>query len=74
MKTPDEFSELTVSNKDNQLVKLHDVARVEVGPEDERSVTRYNAKDAVFIGVVRQSKANVLDVAGGRAQGAPRHS
>ena len=65
MKTPDEFSELTVSNKDNQLVKLHDVARVEVGPEDERSVTRYNAKDAVFIGVVRQSKANVLDVAAG---------
>ncbi|HZI27697.1 MAG TPA: efflux RND transporter permease subunit [Gemmatimonadaceae bacterium] len=65
MKTADEFSELTVSSRENQLVKLRDVARVEAGPEDERSVTRYSGKDAVFIGVVRQSKANVLDVAAG---------
>ena len=65
MKTAEEFSDLTVSNRDNQLVKLSDVARVEAGPEDERMVTRYSQKDAVFIGVVRQSKANVLDVAAG---------
>jgi multidrug efflux pump len=65
MKTAEEFSDLTVSNRDNQLVKLRDVARVEAGPEDERMVTRYSGKDAVFIGVVRQSKANVLDVAAG---------
>ena len=65
MKTAEEFSELTVSSRENQLVKLRDVARVEAGPEDERSVTRYSGKDAVFIGVVRQSKANVLDVAAG---------
>jgi multidrug efflux pump len=65
MKTAEEFSDLTVSNRDNQLVKLRDVARVEAGPEDERSVTRYSRKDAVFIGVVRQSKAIVLDVAAG---------
>src|SRR5688572_1683302 len=65
MKTAEEFSDLTVLSRENQLVKLRDVARVETGPEDERSVTRFNAKDAVFIGVVRQSKANVLDVAAG---------
>jgi multidrug efflux pump len=65
MKTAEEFSELTVSSRENQLVKLRDVAKVEIGPEDERSVTRYSGKDAVFIGVVRQSKANVLDVAAG---------
>src|SRR5687768_8649420 len=65
MKTPDEFSDLTVANRDQQLVKLRELARVEVGPEDERSVTRFSGKDAVFIGVVRQSKANVLDVAAG---------
>src|SRR5687768_7263084 len=65
MKTAEEFSDLTVLSRENQLVKLRDVARVEAGPEDERSVTRYSGKDAVFIGVVRQSKANVLDVAAG---------
>jgi len=65
MKTAEEFSELTVASSENQLVKLKDVARIEAGPEDERSVTRYSGKDAVFVGVVRQSKANVLDVAAG---------
>ncbi len=64
MRTPDEFARLTVANGEGGgLVKLGDVARVEPGPEDERSVTRYSGKDAVFIGVVRQSKSNVLEVA-----------
>src|SRR5687768_14907020 len=65
MRTPEEFSNLTVASGDGELVKLGDVARVEPGPEDERAVTRYEQKPAIFIGVVRQSKANVLEVAEG---------
>ena len=65
MRTPSEFADLTVSNINGQLVKLGDVARVEPGPENERSVSRYSQQPAVFIGVVRQSKANVLEVAEG---------
>jgi multidrug efflux pump len=65
MRTPGEFSELTVASSEGQLVKLGDVARVEPGPEDDRSVTRYAQQPAIFIGVVRQSKANVLSVAEG---------
>ena len=63
MKTPEEFADLTVASSVGQPVKLGDVARVEPGPEDERSVTRYSRTDAIFIGVVRQSKANVIEVA-----------
>ena len=63
MKTPDEFADLTVASGDGELVKLGDVARVEPGPENERSVTRYSQEPAIFIGVVRQSKANVIEVA-----------
>ncbi|HXF96160.1 MAG TPA: efflux RND transporter permease subunit, partial [Gemmatimonadales bacterium] len=63
MRTPEEFADLTVSSAGGRLVKLGDVARVEPGPEDERSVTRYSRQPAVFVGVVRQSKANVLEVA-----------
>ncbi|MGH7505907.1 MAG: efflux RND transporter permease subunit, partial [Longimicrobiales bacterium] len=65
MSTPEEFADLTVSNTGGQLVKLGDIARVEPGPENDRSVTRYSGNDAVFIGVVRQSKSNVLEVAEG---------
>jgi multidrug efflux pump len=65
MRTPEEFRNLTVSRAGEALVKLGDVARVEPGPEDERSVTRYSQTPGVFVGVVRQSKGNVIDVAAG---------
>ncbi len=63
LKTPREFEELVVAGQGNQLIRLKDVARVELGPEDERSILRYKGNPAVAIGVVRQSKANLLEVA-----------
>ncbi|HEY6783845.1 MAG TPA: efflux RND transporter permease subunit, partial [Gemmatimonadales bacterium] len=63
LKTPQEFGEMVVASQGDQLVKLKDVARVELGPEDDRSIFRYNGSPSVAIGVVRQSKANLIDVA-----------
>jgi multidrug efflux pump len=63
LKTADEFGDLTVSSVGGQLVKLKDVARVELGPEDDRNTLRYNGTPAVGIGVIRQSKANLVEVA-----------
>jgi len=63
LKTPAEFADLVVSSRGGQLVKLRDVSRVELGPEDERSVLRFNRRPAVAIGVIRQSKANIIEVA-----------
>src|SRR5256712_9009680 len=63
LKTPREFGDLVVTSQGGQVVKLKDVAHVELGPEDTRSIFRYNGIPAVAIGVVRQSKANLIDVA-----------
>ncbi len=63
LKTPAEFAELVVSNQGGQLVKLKDIGRVELGAEDERSALRFNQRPAVAIGVIRQSKANIIEVA-----------
>jgi len=63
LKTPDEFAELTVSNVEGQPIKLKDLGRVELGPEDDRSALRFNGTPAVAIGIVRQSKANLIEVA-----------
>ncbi|MDX2194408.1 MAG: efflux RND transporter permease subunit [Gemmatimonadales bacterium] len=62
LRTPDEFAELVVSTANGALVKLRDVARVEYGPENERTLVRYNGTPAVGVGIIRQSKANLLDV------------
>src|SRR5436309_3101688 len=63
LKTPQEFGEMVVAQQGTQLVKLKDVARVELGPEDDRSIFRWKGTPSVAIGVVRQSKANLIDVA-----------
>ncbi|MDT8436031.1 MAG: efflux RND transporter permease subunit [Gemmatimonadota bacterium] len=62
LKTPAEFADIVVSSRDGQIVRLRDLGRVELGPEDYRSALRFNGQSAVAIGVVRQSKANLIEV------------
>jgi multidrug efflux pump len=63
LKTPEEFGEMTVASPNGQLVKLKDLARVELGPEDDRSSLRYKGNPSLGLGIVRQSKANLIQVA-----------
>ena len=60
---PDEFGAIIVSQKGDDLVRLRDVADVNIGAENERTVARWNGKPAVGLGIVKQSKANTVDVA-----------
>ena len=62
LKTPEEFANLTVSSENGQVTKLRDLARVELGPEDDRSVLRFRGNPALGVGVVRQSQANQIEV------------
>jgi multidrug efflux pump len=60
----EDFGRLVVrQGRDGHLIRLQDVARVERGAEDDRSVLRGNRIPMVGLGIVRQSKANTLDVA-----------
>lgn len=61
--TPEEFANIIVSQNEDDLVRLGDVALVNVGAEDERTVARFNGKPAVGLGIVKQSKASTIDVA-----------
>lgn len=63
LRTPEEFQEIVVANPGGQLVKLRDLATVELGPRDERGALRFQGETAVAVGVVRQSKANLVEVA-----------
>ena len=63
MKSPEEFDALILAETPSGPVRLRDVARTEVGAEDTRKLVRFNGVPAVALGVVKQSKANTLDVA-----------
>lgn len=60
----DDFRRLVIAEgADGYLVRLGDVARVEKGTEENRTFFRGNGIPQVGLGVVRQSTANLLDVA-----------
>lgn len=63
-KTADDFKKLVVKRGgDGYLIRLADVARVDVGPESERTDLRSNGIASVGLGIGKQSKANTLTVA-----------
>jgi multidrug efflux pump len=59
------FEELIVATRGNSQIKLKDVGRAELGSEDYRSRVFFNGVPTVALGVVRQSKSNLLEVADG---------
>lgn len=59
----DDFSRLVIARgDDNFLVRLGEVARVELGSANERSIYKGNGVEAVGIGIIKQSTANSLQV------------
>ncbi len=65
LKTPEEFRRIIIYDDVNGRVRLGDVADVEIAAENDRTNLRVNGRAAIGLGVVRQSGANVLEVANG---------
>jgi len=63
LRTPGQFNALIIREVNGYPVRLSDVGRAEVGPQDERNIVRVDGKPAVGLGVVKQSTANTLAVA-----------
>ncbi|MAD53388.1 efflux RND transporter permease subunit [Idiomarina sp. UBA3162] len=59
----DDFRNLVIrQGDDGYLVRLGEVARVELGAEDDKTDFRGNGVNMVGIGIIKQSKANTLSV------------
>ncbi|HHQ68858.1 MAG TPA: efflux RND transporter permease subunit, partial [Halothiobacillaceae bacterium] len=61
---PEEFESIVVSRgENNHPIRLRDIARVELGVVEERTLFRGDGVTRVGLGIVRQSTANVMEVA-----------
>jgi len=58
----DEFRRLVIYQKGDTIVRLQDVADVELGSEDYDTLVRYSGHTAVFAGVFPQPNANIIEV------------
>jgi multidrug efflux pump len=61
--TPEEFAAIIVKQNGDELVRLGDVAEVEIGAQDERTAVRWNGKPTTGLGIVKQTRASTLQVA-----------
>ena len=63
LRTADQFKAIVVkSESDGSVVRLSDVARVELGSQDYSAVSQFNGKPASGMGIELASGANALDV------------
>ncbi|MFO8140828.1 MAG: efflux RND transporter permease subunit, partial [Marinobacter sp.] len=58
----EEFRNLVVRRDGNDLLRLGEVANVQMGVESDVSRLRANGKTAIGMGIIRQSKANTVAV------------
>ena len=62
LRSPEEFNRLIIRQDGNSVVRLRDIGHAEEGVEDERVVARFRGKPSIGLGIVRQSRANTLEV------------
>jgi len=57
-----EFENIVLKIVNGSKIRLSDVARLTIGAETDRGFLRANGKNAIGLGIVRQTKSNVLKV------------
>jgi len=57
------FNDIVIKTYDDKKIRLGDVAEIIIGAESDRGFLRANNENAIGLGVVRQTKSNVLKVA-----------
>ena len=60
--TVEEFRDLVLRQQGSYQLRVGDVARVELGVENDDTELRANGETAVGLGIIRQSKANTVSV------------
>jgi multidrug efflux pump len=63
LRSVDEFKDLIVADRGGAIVRLSDVARVELGAEEADMIAKFSDREAVYLGVWPQVGTNEIEVA-----------
>lgn len=62
LNTVEEFEQLAILNQGNTIVRIRDIAKVELGGSNYDSEVRFSGSKAVFIGIYVLPNSNTVDV------------
>lgn len=62
LSTPEEFGNIILKTQNGSIIKLRDIAKVSLTSPDEDIIFRYNGKSSIALGLIKESKANVIDL------------
>ena len=62
LRSTDEFQNLIVTDREGSVVRLSDVARVELGAEEPDMIAKFNDQEAVYVGVWPTIGSNEIEV------------
>jgi len=62
MSTPEEFNNLIIKQSGDQLVRVRDIGRAELGPEDLRGILKMNGIPMVGTVIIPQPEQIILDI------------
>jgi len=65
LKTVEEFNRLVVARDGDRIVRLRDIGEAREGVENERTRARQMGRPCIFLGAIKNSKANTVEVAKG---------
>src|SRR4029453_1664747 len=63
--TPEQFNNIIINNVGGYPVRIKDVGSAKIDALDDRTISRYNGKPSLNIGVIKQAVANPLDLSNG---------
>lgn len=63
LRSQKEFADLIVADREGAIVRLSDVAKVELGSEEPDLIAKYNKQEGVYLGVWPLVGSNEIDVA-----------
>ena len=62
VRSAEQFNNIIVANVGGYPVRIRDLGNAEVGPGEERVISRFNGKPSLNIGVIKQAVANPLEL------------
>ncbi|AXU06197.1 efflux RND transporter permease subunit [Rickettsia japonica] len=62
LSTPEEFGNIILKVQNGGIIKLRDIAKISLTSPDEDIIFRYNGKSSIALGLIKESKANVIDL------------